>query len=254
MSIRFAKQVIYGAFYVVLIVLIVWDGYSFFARPAASCFDGIKNEGELGIDCGGPCVKVCTASTQPISVVGVNAFVSGAGHDTFLAKIDNPNLNYAAQSFDYDFNVYDTSGTLIQSYPGQSFLYGGQVEYLTLVNQPVASSVVSAALAIPTATMSWVATSTLGTAPDFAVTGLTTEIGSTTAIAAGQLTNDDTATFTDVLIVGVFKDANGNPIGASQTELDSITPNQTEDFSVSYPVIPGIDPAATEVEAYALRP
>jgi hypothetical protein len=35
----------------------------------ATCFDGIKNENETGIDCGGPCKKKCSLITLMGSVV-----------------------------------------------------------------------------------------------------------------------------------------------------------------------------------------
>ena len=53
-------------------------------------------------------------------------------------------------------------------------------------------------------------------------------------------------------MVAVFYDASGNPVGASQTKLDAIAPNQTESFSVTYPAAQTIDPALTKAYAYAL--
>ena len=253
MSTRIAKQIIYGAFYAIFWSLVIWAGYAIFVHPVASCFDHIQNQGETGVDCGGPCSMVCTGSTQPIAVLGVNAFASGAGHDTFLAQIENPNGNFAAQSFAYAFNVYDASGMLLQSYPAQSFIYGSQLKYLFLVNQPIPSSTVSVNLTIPTSTTMWIASSTFGASPQLAVQNISTQIGTSTAIAGGQLVDQDTAGFNNIFIIAIFKNAQGNPIGASQTELDSISPGQTENFSVSYPAIAGINPSATEVEAYAER-
>jgi len=253
MSIRLAKQLIYGTFYVVLWVLVIWGGYRlFFYHPA-------------------PLPTPSPSSlAQPISVLGVNTFASTPGDETFLAKIANPNANLAAQYFTFSFDLRDASGTVIESFPGASFLYGSEVKYVALVNQPVANGAASGdasavwTLEIPTSTTQWVATSSFGPAPDFAIQNISTTVGSSTsagggtggtglAIATGQLANNDTATFNNIFIVAIFKDANGNPIGVSQTELDSIAPDQTENFSVSYPAIAGINPAATEVEAYAER-
>lgn len=257
MSIRLAKQIVYMAFYIVLWFFIIWDGYSFFIRPAPSCFDHIQNQGEQGVDCGGPCATVCAASTQPIAVQSVNAFAASAGADTFLAKIANANAGDSAQSFDYSFNVYDASGTLLKSYPGQSYLYGQQLKYLVLVNQPVPDGVANADLTITN--VNWVKDSAIGAAPQIAVQDVSTQIATSSAgvsgaiVATGQIANNDVATFNDVLVVVVFKDSNGNPVGASQTEIDSIAPTQIENFAVNYPFSAGINPDATEVEAYTVR-
>jgi hypothetical protein len=254
MSTRLAKQIIYAAFYIILWGLIIGGVYFLVFHPGvASCFDGKQDQGEQGVDCGGPCAKLCTSSIQPVAVLSVDAFAA-AGNNTFLAKIANPNNGYAAQSFNYAFNVYDSSGNLLQSFSGQSFLYPGQLKYLVSVNQSVPSGVVKADLTITNA--NWVTSSSISASPQIAVQNILTVIGSSTpaiAFTTGQLVNNDTASIGTILLVAVFKDANGNPIGASQTELNGIAPDATENFSVSYPAVPGINPVATEVEAYALR-
>jgi hypothetical protein len=251
MSTRFAKQMIYGTFYVVIWVLVIWLGYSLATHKPASCFDNIQNQGELGVDCGGPCATVCAPSAQAINVISVNALTAPNGNDTFLAKITNPNGDFAAQSFSYAFNVYDTSGTLLESYPGQSFLYSQQIKYLLLANEVVPAGVAREDVTITD--VNWVTASTMGTVPQLAVQNILTQVASTTVVATGQVANNDTATFNNVFIVAVFKDANGNPVAASQTLLDSLAPDQTQSFSVNYPTVPGIDPALTEVDAYATK-
>jgi hypothetical protein len=239
MSTRTAKQLIYGTLYVVIWVAVVWGGYKIFARPAPPPLPAPTN--------------------QPIQILSTQAFTAAPGYDTFLAKIANINSSTAAWSFDYAFNTYDASGTLIASYPGESFAYPNEVKYLVLVNQVVASSVVNFNLTIPTTTTNWVASSSYGALPQLAVEGVLTRVASSsvhgagTVTASGELLNNDTVTFNAVFIVAVFKDASGAPIGASQTEVANIAPGQAVPFSVIYPAVVGINPAATEVEAYAYR-
>jgi hypothetical protein len=239
MSTRTAKQLIYGTLYVVIWVAVIWLGYKIFVHPAP------------------PPAPV--AVNQPIQILSVQAFTAAPGQDTFLAKIANTNSSTAAWSFDYSFNTYDASGTLIASYPGESFAYPNEVKYLVLVNQAVANSVATFDLTVPTTTTNWIASSSYGTLPQLAVQSVSTQIGAAasgtteSAIASGELLNNDTATFHNVFIVAIFKDVNGNPIGASQTEVASIAPGQAVPFSVIYPAVTGINPAATEVDAYAYR-
>jgi len=248
MSIRLAKMLIYGAFYIIFWILIIWSGYKLFFRPA-------------------PVVVLSPeASAQPISVLGVNVFATSPGHDTFLAKIANTNADVAAQYFPFSFELTDASGTVLQSFPGASFLYGGEVKYVELVNEALSGAMstdtISATgwtLDIPTSTVQWIASSSFGPAPKLAVQNLSTVIASSSvsaggiALATGNLVDGDTAAFTHVFIVAIFKDASGNPIGASQTELDSIAPDQVKNFSVGYPAVAGLNLAATEVAAYASR-
>lgn len=262
MSTRFAKQIIYGAFYLVVLVLVVWGGHALFFRSAPAT----------------PAAPALVAA--PIQVLGaVQVFSANPGYDTFLAKIANPNGDLAAQYVPFSFVLPGASGTLQASFSGATFLYPNQVKYVALVNQAVsdgpgamgavgggASGVAAIDVAtgwildIPTSTVQWIASSSFGAPPALAVQNVATTIGSSTlsgpalALATGELANNDTATFTNVFILAIFKDANGNPIGASQTEVDSIAPNTTQHFSISYPAVGGIDPTQTEVQAYAERP
>jgi hypothetical protein len=251
MSTRRAKQIIYAAFYLIVLFLIIWVIYALFIKAAPSCFDGKQDQGEQGIDCGGPCAAVCTSSAQPIAVISVQAFASGNSRDTFLAQIANRNSDLAAQSFDYAFNLYDASDTLLQSIPGQSFLYGKEIKYILLPNQSVPSNLDH--ITFTTANLDWVATSTFGPAPQLVAGNVMTVIGSSTLSANGAVTNNDTAAFNNVLIIALFNNAQGSAVGSSQTELDSIAPGQTQTFSIIYPAISGIDPAQTEIFVDAMR-
>lgn len=265
MSTRFAKQFLYATFYLVLWILFFGAIYGLFFRPVASCFDGKQDQGETGVDCGGPCATACTMGVQPPAVLGVNVFATSPTTETFLAQIANTNANLAAQYFEFSFELVNASGTVLQSFPGASFLYNNEVKYVALVNQPVGSTTAASdasatwILAIPTSTTEWVASSSFGPAPLLTVENVATVVSSSTAgatgsvLATGEVANSDTITFTNIFVIAVFKDANGNPIAASQTEIDSVAPDQTEPFSVSYPAIAGINTAATEVQAYAER-
>jgi len=258
MDTRRTKQIIYGVVYLVVLIAVVGGGYFLFLKPTPSCFDHKQDGGETGVDCGGPCAAVCIpANLSGISTVGgVSILTSSSSNDTFLVQIANANAGFAAQSFNYSFQLYDASGTLLASIPGESFLYAGEVKYLIAPNVAAPATLDHATLAITN--VDWVPAAAMGFVPSWGsdnrpeMTG--NSISSTTVSVTGTLTDSDTATFTNVLVVAVFKDAAGDVVGASQTELDSIAPNQTTDFTVMYPATPNLDPALTALYAYALRP
>jgi hypothetical protein len=251
---RTIKQVIYGAFYLAILGGIAAWIYFSYLKPAPSCFDNIQNQGEEGVDCGGPCAKVCTPTDiQPIMVQGsVSTFTTGAHNVTFLARVTNVNGDFAASSFDYHFDLYGASDTVIESIPGQSFIYAGEAKYLILPNETVPPAVTSVALVVENPV--WAESSVIGDAPQFAFQDVVTQAApSSTAEVSGKITNDDASAFAKVMIIAVFKDARGGAVGASQTELDNVAANGTYNFSVMYPYTPNINPGTTEVVAYALR-
>lgn len=246
MSIRRAKQLIYGALYIVLVVLICAGFYGLFIAPA--------------IVAGTP--PLCTpstcapTSTAPITVGKLQTFITSPGHYTFLAEVANNSVDYGASVLDYAIEVYDASGAVLESLPAESFIYASQGKYLALLNQPINEPFDHAALVIKSA--SWLPSAAMGPiagiAPgQFAVQNVQTSAASTTVSVGGQLVNTSVASFEQVLVMVIFKNTSGNPIGVSQTELSNITAGTTNNFSVIYPAVPGLDPAINQVIVYALR-
>ncbi len=254
MTARRAKQIIYGALYLVIWVGIFAGIYYGFVRVTPSCFNKIQDQGETGVDCGGPCATACTSNLQNIALGDLKTFVSGPGHDTFLARVENHNVDFGSKIFNYSFDLYDASGTVLLSVPGQSFIYPGEVKYLLLPNFEIPVSMDHASLVMQNP--EWAPSSTVGAVPQFGnpltITGNT--MTSSTVTVTGEITDSDSSAFANILIVAVFYDANGFQVGASQAELNAITPNQTENFSVSYPVVTNLNPLLTKAFAYALRP
>ena len=115
--------------------------------------------------------------------------------------------------------------------------------------KPVSSSYLS----LDVSNVQWAASSSMGFVPQFAFSNVTTKTEPSTVAVNGQITNNDVASFQTVIIIAVFKDASGNPIGASETEVNDLAPGTAAGFSVSYPAVSGVNPANNELEAYGLR-
>lgn len=245
MSTRTAKQLIYGALYIVIALLACAVVYFLFIRPFIA-----------------PPVTVCApsscapTSTAPIATSTLLTFVTGSGNDTFLAQVENGNSNFGAASFNYAINFYDASDTIIRSIPGQSFIYPSQNKYIVVPNQPAPA--VFDHVAFNVTSVEWISSSTLGAAPStaggqFALQNIQSATASTTVSVSGQLVNTGIASYDQVLVVILFKDATGDVIGASQTELDNVEAGESQNFSVIYPAEPNIDPALSQPIVYAIR-
>jgi hypothetical protein len=245
MSTRTAKQLIYGTLYILIFLAICGGIYFLFIHPFV-----------------GASVAQCTPSTcTPTSTAAILAslvatFTTSPQHDTFLGQIVNSNPDFGAQLINYEVDLYDASDTILQSIPGQSFVYANQNKYLVIPNVVIAQPFDHAALNITS--VSWLASSTLGAVPmvaqgQFALQNIQANSASTTVSVGGQLTNSGIGSFAQVMVVVLFKDVNGDPIGASQTELDNVTGGETVNFSVIYPNESTIDPALNEILIYAIR-
>jgi hypothetical protein len=252
---RGIKQTVYGVFYIAVFAGIITGFYFVFIKPAPSCFDNIQNQGELGVDCGGPCAKVCIpANIKPITVIG-NPLVFYEGQSKsnadFLAQVSNPNRDFAAKSFSYVFSLYDGQNNLLQSYRGASFLYAGDVRYIFMPNiaVPLGFSRLDFAVGDP----DWVAAGDFIGPPALAIQGLQVNTAGGNLVASGNVVNNDTIPFAKVLLVAIFKGQFGQIAGASQTEIDNLSVNEQRRFSIIRPAILNVDAAATQVFAYALR-
>lgn len=250
---RRVKQVLYGIFYLAVLGGIGAGIYLLFLRPGASCFDGIQDQGEQGVDCGGPCARQCASvNTQPIVPLGGVSFFSPLpGSESVLVKLENANASSGASSFDYAITLYGTDGsTTVASIQGSSFIYPDEVKYIVVPNEPVAATVASGSIVI--GNVQWAAASSMGQAPVFSFTNVTDAPGQNGFVTvSGNITNDSVSSYSVVIVDAVFKDAFGTPVGASQTQIDSLAAGETQPFSVSYPLMPNEAVSATELKAYA---
>jgi hypothetical protein len=107
MNWRLRKQIIYG-----LIIFLIFFFASFFiflkirGPVIATCFDGKKNQGEEGIDCGGPCSPCEIKYAEPLKIYPIKYLVYSNSID-IVGLLENPNKNLALKKIKYYFEIYD---------------------------------------------------------------------------------------------------------------------------------------------------
>ncbi len=246
MSTRRAKQVIYGTLYLLIAFVVCAGIYFVLVLPFITT----------------PTPVACTpstcapTSTAPIAASIVSTFVTGPGHDTFLAQLQNADADYGAPLVNYELDFDDASGTVLQSIPGQTFIYPSQNKYIFLPNETIPAVYDHMALVVTGS--EWLTSGTIGTDPGiapggFALQNIQTSIASTTVSVGGQLVNTGVASYEQVIVMVLFKDGVGNIIGVSQTELDNVSAGATNNFSVIYPAVPNVNPAVNQILVYAIR-
>jgi hypothetical protein len=95
-----------------LILFVIVPLFFFFYKPP-TCHDGLQNQDEQGVDCGGACVKVCNASFIPPSVSWTKYDQVADGAYNIAAYIVNQNVAGAVLKAPYKMAVYDRQGQLI---------------------------------------------------------------------------------------------------------------------------------------------
>ncbi len=246
MSTRRAKQLIYGTFYLLIVLAVCAGFYFIFILPFITAATPV------------PCTPSTCAptSTAPITATMVDTFATASGHETFLGQLQNADADFGATLVNYELDFDNASGTVLQSIPGQTFIYPSQNKYVLLPNETAPQSYDHTALVVTGA--EWVASSTMGTDPGiapggFAVQNIQASVASATVSVGGQLVNAGIASYTQVVVMALFKGVDGGIVGVSQTELNDIAAGSTNSFSIIYPNEPNVDPALNQILVYAIR-
>jgi hypothetical protein len=94
---------------IVVIVAVGLPLYFKLYKPP-TCFDGLKNGSEQGVDCGGSCEKLCQSSFLPPSVSWTRFEQVAPGLYNVAAYIINPNKEAEARNVPYHLVLYDKAG------------------------------------------------------------------------------------------------------------------------------------------------
>lgn len=112
---------------IIFILLFVFGGgtfsyYYFFVKTPASCFDGRQNQGESGIDCGGPCSAICESEVIPLSVEWTRPFKLQDGKYDVAAMVENRNISFGISKFAFTFSTFDENNVHITDKSGTVFI------------------------------------------------------------------------------------------------------------------------------------
>lgn len=125
MSARTTKQILYGAFFVTFIAALTLWFYAVFLVPAPSCFDGIKNQGEEEVDCGGACLSCSVKQLDLIVKEKAVVPIDSLSRTTFFVNLENPSVDFWVKKFDYEIKVYNSLGVVIGNFKGSSYVNPG---------------------------------------------------------------------------------------------------------------------------------
>ncbi len=110
----------------VALVLLVLAGVAWFAffYHSPTCSDGVMNQNEEGVDCGGLCDKLCQA--PKVSALWARAVNVAPGVYHAVALVRNPEANAGTESLPYTFYLYDANNILVAQREGTMFLNPGE--------------------------------------------------------------------------------------------------------------------------------
>lgn len=242
---RGQKKFLYGLFYIIVLGLIVW---AFIPSPIAPA-----------PVCSGPLCE--TNQPLPLQLSGVpQIFKSESTHRVVvLGQVTNPNPDFGASAFSYDFLIFDRDGKTLASVPGNEIVYPSETKYilgiynagnadLSLITERPGFEIKSADFR-PAAEF---------VKPDFSlVSGSETKIASDGIRVSGKIKNSGSFPAGEAKIIGILADKYGDPLFAGQTAVPGISGFGEADFGIYFPaektVLDRLDIGKTSVLFYTVR-
>ena len=97
--------------------------YAFTAlRGAPRCDNDTRDGDERGVDCGGACLKLCSADTTPPLIHFTRALEIESGIWGAVVYAENRNVGAGAKDVPYVFKLYDEENLLIYERRGKTFI------------------------------------------------------------------------------------------------------------------------------------
>jgi Mg-chelatase subunit ChlD len=229
----FWRRLQYAAGSSLFLIFVGLGVYFLHFYTAPGCFDGIQNGNERGVDCGGPCIRICADDVVLPRVVWVESFRIVDGQYNAVAYVENrnetaatPALHYTFRLFDGDVEIASRSGTTILP-PGSIYpIFEGRI--LTENNR------------IPTETRIDIAPieiwqpAVIGR-DQFRVADLSLSDADARPRLAASIENLELVDARNVEVVATIFNAAGEPLTASQTFVDLIPGRSVHETVFTWP-------------------
>ncbi len=248
------RKILYFFGFILFLLVVVGLPWYFLSRRPATCFDGVQDQGEQGIDCGGPCTNLCAPLELSPVVLWSRIFTIAPGVYSVAARVENPNAAAEAFAVPYTFSIYDAENNLIVSRSNTTFIPPGQ-DFLILESDVALPTDTTQSASPARVTFKFTAPIGWRSAPSAAAEFNDLKIQNISSVFPATSSPEISAdianiSFTDLprVDVGVILyDNSGNAIGVSKTYVDSL-PHQTSQHIVFTWIEPFIPPPARQPE------
>ncbi len=228
----------------IILYLLIFSTFGFLIflmlKPDPSCFDGIQNQGEERIDCGGPC-KPCPKLIQleKLQIKKIEWVVAFENRYDAVAKIKNLNNDYGAASFRYQF-IFRTidEKELARSQWQEGFILPSEEKYLFAFGTVLSETPSSVELIIDEDSIQWEGFDNFER-PVFFISNLFHEYlsGGTAGFfkAQGDLINRNSVDFETIVVKIVIRDAFGKLVAVNQQMMNTVRSGERRSFIVIFP-------------------
>ena len=239
-------------FYVFIVIAFLGVFGYLIARPylnkPPTCADGKQNGTELGVDCGGGCLRACYFQTDEISILWSRAFRVVPGRYNAVAYLENHNANTAVEKIKYRFRFADKDN-----------LYIGKREGETTIPPAGKFAVFEPAIGIGNSIPVYT-TFEFTEVPKWSqvseekvkqlrilVSDILLENPDTSPALSARIKNDSLFTIPEVNVIAILYDKSGNALSASRAYLGRLSGEEERNVSFTWPEPIGGEVIAKEV-------
>jgi hypothetical protein len=228
---RAEKQTLIGIVYL-LIAGVIASGI-YWAKFRPTCFDGVKNGQEEGVDCGTlACGKACVAPVQAVQVQNVQLVKTPAGDFDMAALVYNPNTDYGADMIDYTLVITDSYDQQISSQNSSFYILPGQTKYIVQTSLRDIPDKSTARVIIKDADWQKVGP---GQNVNFIVGREATTLGANQTTYQAVITNQSNFDFDTIDISVVVFDSSGALMATNLTNFQTFLAKTDRSIQVSWP-------------------
>ncbi len=206
--------------------------YSYLNKPL-TCSDNKQNQGESGVDCGGPCSLVCKKDALNLIVSWQRLFKVAPGLYTATAYIENPNVGAGAKEAHYVFKIYGEEGIVVYERKGSVHIYPKNTFAIVEPGIETGERKVSRMTFEFTEEPTW--TKENEYVSPFTITNREVIKEDTAPRIEATLQNATIDTYTNVAILALVYGADGNAMAASRTVVDRIEKNGKAPLVFTWP-------------------
>lgn len=226
------RKIIYLSFFFLFAGLIfTFVSFKYFYKKP-TCFDGLRNQGEIGIDCGGPCPTLCSDERVPPTILWIRVFKVREGEYSVVSKMENRSLSFAGM-LKYHLKLYDSQNVLVAERTGDFYIPPKRA--IVFFESGLMSGDREAGRAVLEFTEDprWFKTNDME--PNLKVVDSQYDFESSKPYFTAKVENKSLWPIEKILFNIIVYDKNGNAVGASRTFLDRIGAESQEDIIFTWP-------------------
>ncbi len=222
-------------FFMVLLILgAILVASLFIFVPEPTCFDGQKNQNELGIDCGGICKAVCASEARDLNVGWSRIIPLTDNIYETATLVENPNRDLGVIDATYTIRYFDRENLIINKRSDKISLLPSEKFVIFDQNIDVGRRIPTKAVFDWTGSAKWYRPNKAKPEITWVSKGFTQ---TDPPLLKAEVTNKSLAPVSGLIVVATVSDVDENVMAVSSTLVESLDAGESREVAFSWPKV-----------------